>query len=57
MKRITVDASIKYDIVIGKGLLCEAGRLCKETLGIHSVAVVTDDTVDGLYAKKLECND
>ena len=56
MRKVTVEASTTYDIVIGKGLLCEAGKLCKETLGIHSVAVVTDDTVDTLYSKKLEAS-
>jgi len=54
MRKITVDASIKYDIIIGGGLLAESGRLCADTLGIHSVAVVSDDTVDALYGKALE---
>ena len=54
MRKITVDASIKYDIIIGKGLLAEAGKLCLETLGKHSVAIVSDDTVDALYGAALE---
>lgn len=54
MRKITVDASVKYDIIIGKGLLAEAGRLCLETLGIHTVAIVSDDTVDRLYGEALE---
>ena len=56
MKRITVDASIKYDIIIGKGLLSEAGRLIKETLGLRSAVVVSDDTVDSLYGDALEAS-
>lgn len=54
MRKITVDTSVKYDIIIGKGLLGESGRLCAETLGIHSVAIVSDDTVDALYGNALE---
>ena len=54
MRKITVDASIKYDIIIGKGLLAEAGKLCVETLGKHAVAIVSDDTVDSLYGAALE---
>lgn len=54
MKKITVEASIKYDIYIGSGLLKEAGELCAKALGIHSVAVISDDTVDSLYGAELE---
>ncbi len=54
MRKITVDTSITYDILIGNGLLDEAGELCKKTLGKHAVAIVTDDTVDSLYGKRLE---
>ena len=54
MIKIRVEASIKYDIVIGNGLLANAGRLCMETLGKHAVAIVSDDTVDALYGAALE---
>ena len=54
MKKITVNASTEYDILIGKGLLSDAGKLCADTLGIHSVAIVSDDTVDALYSEALE---
>ena len=54
MKKITVNASITYDVIIGNGLLDKAGELCQETLGKHAVAIVTDDTVDSLYGKRLE---
>ena len=50
MKRITINASTQYDIVIGKGLLLAAGSLCREALGAAChVCVVTDDTVASLY--------
>ena len=51
MIKINVDASIKYDIIIGKGLLDDAGKLCMERLGKHAIAIVSDDTVDALYVK------
>ena len=54
MRKITVDASTKYDIIIGKGLLGDAGDLCAQALGVHSVAIVSDDTVDALYGNTLE---
>lgn len=37
-----------YDIVIGRGVVAEAGARCIE-LGARAVAVVTDDTVAGLH--------
>lgn len=54
MIKIKVEASTVYDIVIGKGLLAEAGKLCAEVMGIRAVAIVTDDTVDSLYSAALE---
>ncbi len=50
MKRITINASTKYDIVIGRHLLSEAGKYCREALGgVCRVCVVSDDTVASLY--------
>ena len=54
MKKITVNASTEYEVIIGKGLISQAGELCAEALGIHSVAVVSDDTVNALYYEELE---
>ena len=56
MRKITVNASTTYDIIIGDGLLDKAGELCKETLGGHTVAIVSDDTVDSLYGERLEAS-
>ncbi|MBQ2999467.1 MAG: 3-dehydroquinate synthase, partial [Clostridia bacterium] len=60
MKRITINASTNYDIVIGNGILQEAGTYCKNALGgVCRVCVVTDDTVASLYLERvrssLEC--
>lgn len=53
MKTITVNASKKYDVIIGDGLLKDAGSICAEKIGICRGAVITDSTVDKLYSKTL----
>ncbi len=52
MRTVKVNASTSYDIVIGEGLLDSLGEYAKNAVGIRRVCVVTDDTVDSLYAKK-----
>ena len=54
MIKVTVNASNKYDILIGEGLLDRAGELCRETIGDCRVCVITDDTVNALYYERLE---
>ena len=49
MKTVTVQASSTYDILIGKGLLADTGKLCADVIGTCRVCVVTDDTVEALY--------
>lgn len=50
MKTIPVCASTQYQILIGKGLLAEAGLRCKEALGgVCRLCIVTDDQVAPLY--------
>ena len=57
MKRITINASTQYDIVIGHGILCDAGSLCREALGSAChVCIVTDDTVASLYLDTLRAS-
>jgi len=53
METITVKASKTYDIVIGTGILEEAGSLMRKTVGGQAAAVVTDDNVAALYGKRL----
>lgn len=48
-ERIRVNASRSYDILIGKGLLRDAGRLSASVVVPHSAVLVTDDTVNALY--------
>lgn len=54
MIKVTVNASKKYDILIGEGLLDRAGELCRDTIGDCRVCVITDDTVNALYYERLE---
>ena len=50
MNRIPINASLKYDVIIGKGLLPRAGELIRSVLKKGRAALVTDSTVDKLYA-------
>lgn len=54
MKIITVNASQKYDVIIGNGLLKNAGEICAERIGVCKGAIITDSTVDALYSEILE---
>lgn len=54
MKKVVVNASKKYDIMIGGGLLDKAGKLIKQAAGGGCVAIITDSNVVSLYAKQLE---
>jgi 3-dehydroquinate synthase len=54
MKTVTVTTSLKsYNVCIGQGLLKKAGQLSAEVLNVGIAAVVTDTTVDLLYADAL----
>lgn len=49
MIRVPVEASVHYDVLIGSGLLEEAGKL---TLGVTApckLLIITDEIVDALY--------
>ena len=50
MKTISVKASKDYEVVIGEGLLSQAGDYCRGALGgVCRLCVVTDDIVAPLY--------
>jgi len=53
MNKITVNASKTYEIVIGAGLLSEAGRFARETVGGLAAGIIMDDTVAELFGKPL----
>ncbi|MBR2431292.1 MAG: 3-dehydroquinate synthase, partial [Clostridia bacterium] len=49
MKKITINASTEYDVLIGKDLLGKTGELCAEVIKPCKACIVTDDTVASLY--------
>lgn len=50
MKTVEVDAAVRYNVVIDKGILPKSGDMIKEVTSAERVAVITDDTVDKLYS-------
>ena len=54
MKRITVNVSKKYDVLIGNGILADADLLIKEVTKTRKVALITDDIVEKLFCKSLQ---
>jgi len=55
MKTVTVNASKKYEIVIGEGILASAGEYCLSALGkVCRVCILTDDNVAPLYLDTLK---
>lgn len=54
MKKITVHASIEYDILIQDGIIKSCGDIIKEKTKAQKIAIITDDTVDDLYGKVVE---
>jgi 3-dehydroquinate synthase len=53
IETIKVSASKSYDVVIGSGLLKNTGEYLLNVLSPCKVAVITDDTVEDLYANKV----
>ncbi len=51
MEKIRVNASKKYDILIGIDLLSDCGKLISETMSAKRCAIVTDDNVDRYYGE------
>ncbi len=54
MTTIQVTASRDYEVIIGTGLLPEAGTRIREVVGGKKACIVTDDTVNELYADTVE---
>ena len=53
-KTIKVNASASYDVIIGKGLLDNAGAFISKVVKPCKIALITDDTVDKLYAERVQ---
>ena len=54
MKRIKISASVSYDVIIDKNILKDTGSLVKDVIAPCKACIVTDDTVNGLYADTVE---
>ena len=54
MKKVTVNASRVYDIIIDKGILDRAGELSANVVKPCAAAILTDSNVAPLYADRLE---
>lgn len=53
-KTIRVNASGEYDVIIGRDLLKRAGELIQNVITPCKIAIITDDTVNQLYADIVE---
>ena len=53
MKKITVNASTSYEILVEKNLLASCGKHIKSVTNAEKIAVITDDNVDELYSEKV----
>ena len=53
MRTVHVNASVEYDVLIGPGLIDRAGELTAKRLKPCKCVVITDDTVDELYADRV----
>ena len=57
MKKIRVNASRSYEIIIGEGILKEAGKYCLSALGAPCrLCILTDDNVAPLYLEALRAS-
>lgn len=54
MKTITVKTSQSYDVMIGSGLLNDAGKYISDVLKSRRTVIVSDDNVYPLYGEKLK---
>ena len=54
MRVIKVTASGSYDVLIGSGILDDAGKLIADVKKSKTAVVVSDDNVFPLYGKRLE---
>ena len=53
MKQIHIDASTSYDVMIGAGLLDEAGNIITGLGNVKNAVIVSDDNVYPLYGDKI----
>ena len=54
MLKVHIDTSTPYDVLIGPGLIADAGERIRAVTGPCTAAVITDTTVDRLYGGAVE---
>ena len=54
MRKVTVNASRTYDVIIEKGILYKAGEVSAKVINPCAAAILTDTNVAPLYAERLE---
>ena len=54
MRKVIVKASVEYAILIGRGILGQLGEEIKKRIQPCKAAIITDTTVEKLYAEKAE---
>jgi len=53
MTVVRVNASRKYDVIIGEGIFDDIGKLAKKAVGICKALIISDTNVEPLYAQRL----
>ena len=56
MKKVTVNASLTYDVLIEKGILDRAGELCRGVSSPCRAVIVTDTNVAPLYLDRVQAS-
>ena len=56
MKTVKVNASTAYDIIIGKEILSDLGKFCRERIQPCRVCIVSDSNVAPLYLEKAKAS-
>ncbi len=54
VRKVVVEASVNYAILIGRGILSELGAEVKKRIQPCKAAIITDTTVEKLYAEQAE---
>lgn len=54
MTTVDVNASVKYKVHIGKGLLADCGKMIASVVPAGKAAIISDDKVFPLYGKKVK---
>ena len=54
MKKIRVNTSTPYDVVIERGLLENCGKIIADTVKARNAVIITDDRVNSIYGETVK---